>query len=80
MERGRNQKQGSDGPLRVVLRDLRRLSGHQGRENEKFRAIMGNLYGTKPEKACLGCKQPDPPKKMYALQIPSETVNSSPFL
>ena len=34
--------------------------------NEKFRAIMGNLYGTKPEEtACLGCMQPDPPEKMY---------------
>lgn len=34
--------------------------------NEKFRTIMGNLYGTKPEEtACLGCMQPDPPQKMY---------------
>jgi len=34
--------------------------------NEKFRAIMGNLYGTKPEEtACLGCMQSDPPKEMY---------------
>ena len=35
-------------------------------ENEKFRAVMGNLYGTKPEETeCLGCMQPDPPKKLY---------------
>ncbi len=35
--------------------------------NEKFRAIMGNLYGTKPEEtACLGCMQADPPKQLYA--------------
>jgi hypothetical protein len=34
--------------------------------NEKFRTVMGNLYGTKPgETACLGCMQPDPPNKMY---------------
>lgn len=34
--------------------------------NEKFRTVMGNLYGTKPEDtACLGCMQADPPKKMY---------------
>lgn len=36
--------------------------------NEKFRATMGNLYGTKPEEtACLGCMQPDPPKKLYGV-------------
>lgn len=35
-------------------------------ENEKFQAIMGNLYGTKPEETqCLGCMQADPPKKRY---------------
>ena len=35
--------------------------------NEKFKAIMANLYGTKPEETeCLGCMQPDPPKKRYA--------------
>ena len=34
--------------------------------NEKFRSIMGNLYGTIPEEtACLGCMQPDPPEKLY---------------
>ena len=34
--------------------------------NEKFRAVMGSLYGTKPEETeCLGCMQPDPPKKLY---------------
>lgn len=34
--------------------------------NEKFKAVMGNLYGTKPEETgCLGCMQPDPPKKIY---------------
>jgi hypothetical protein len=35
-------------------------------ENEKFKAIMGNLYGTEPEETeCLSCMQPDPPKKLY---------------
>ncbi len=34
--------------------------------NEKFRAIMGNLYRTAPEEtACVGCMQPDPPEKLY---------------
>ena len=34
--------------------------------NEKFKAVMGNLYGTKPEETeCLGCMQPDPPQKLY---------------
>lgn len=35
-------------------------------QNEKLRAAMGNLYGTKPEETeCLGCMQADPPKKLY---------------
>ena len=35
-------------------------------KNEKFKTVMGNLYGTKPEETqCLGCMQPDPPKKIY---------------
>jgi len=35
-------------------------------ENIKFKTIMGNLYGTKPEETeCLGCMQPDPPEKLY---------------
>ena len=34
--------------------------------NEKFKAIMGKLYGTKPDETeCFGCMQPDPPKKLY---------------
>lgn len=34
--------------------------------NDKFKAIMGSLYGTSPEDtACLGCMQPDPPEKLY---------------
>ncbi len=34
--------------------------------NEKFKAIMGNLYGAKPEETeCLGCMQPEPAKKIY---------------
>ncbi len=34
--------------------------------NEKFKTVMGNLYGTKPEETqCLGCMQPDPPKMLY---------------
>ena len=35
--------------------------------NEKFKAIMGSLYGTRPEEtACLGCMQEDPPKQLYS--------------
>jgi hypothetical protein len=35
--------------------------------NEKFRTIMGNLYGTKPEETfCLGCMQSDSAVKIYA--------------
>lgn len=35
-------------------------------KNEKFKTVMGNLYGTKPaETECLGCMQPDPPAKLY---------------
>ena len=34
--------------------------------NEKFKATMGNLYGTPPkETECLGCMQSDPPEKLY---------------
>ncbi len=34
--------------------------------NEKFKTVMGNLYGTKPEETeCLGCMQPDPPRTLY---------------
>jgi len=34
--------------------------------NEKFKAVMGRVYGTKPEETeCRGCMQPDPPKKLY---------------
>ncbi len=36
--------------------------------NEKFKAVMANLYGSRPEETeCLGCMQPDPPKKLYAI-------------
>ena len=35
-------------------------------KNEKFRKVMANLYGTKPEETeCIGCMQPDPPPKLY---------------
>ena len=35
-------------------------------KNEKFRNIMANLYGTKPEEtACLGCLQDDSEKTIY---------------
>ena len=35
--------------------------------NEKFKAIMGKLYGTRPEEtARLGCMQEDPPKQLYS--------------
>ncbi|MBF0225909.1 MAG: DUF3795 domain-containing protein [Desulfobacterales bacterium] len=34
--------------------------------NEKFKKIMGNLYGTKPEDTtCHGCMQNDLSKKLY---------------
>jgi len=34
-------------------------------KNEKFRAVMANLYGTKPEETeCLGCMQSDPSAKI----------------
>jgi hypothetical protein len=34
--------------------------------NEKFKEIMGRLYGTRPEETeCLGCMQKDPPEKQY---------------
>jgi hypothetical protein len=34
--------------------------------NEKFKTVMANLYGTRPEETeCLGCMQPDPPQKLY---------------
>ncbi len=36
-------------------------------KNEKFRAVIANLYGTKPEETeCLGCMQPDTAKKLYS--------------
>ncbi|MGZ3594784.1 MAG: DUF3795 domain-containing protein [Syntrophales bacterium] len=36
-------------------------------KNEKFRAVIANLYGTKPEETeCLGCMQPDSAKKLYS--------------
>jgi hypothetical protein len=35
--------------------------------NDKFKMVMGNLYGTKPEETeCLGCMQPDPPNRLYS--------------
>jgi len=34
--------------------------------NEKFRTVMANLYGTRPEETeCLGCMQPDSAEKIY---------------
>jgi len=34
--------------------------------NEKFKAVLGNLYGTPPEQTeCLGCMQADPAEKLY---------------
>ena len=34
--------------------------------NEKFKTVMGNLYGTKPEETeCLGCMQSAPAEKQY---------------
>ncbi len=34
--------------------------------NEKFKAVMGSVYGTRAEETeCRGCMQPDPPEKLY---------------
>jgi len=34
--------------------------------NEKFKQVLGNLYGTKPEETeCYGCMQADPPRKLF---------------
>ncbi len=34
--------------------------------NEELKAIMTTTYGKKPEETvCLGCMQPDPPKKLF---------------
>ena len=34
--------------------------------NEKFKTVMGGLYGTTPaETRCRGCMQPDPPQMLY---------------
>ncbi len=34
--------------------------------SEKFKAILGKLYGSKPEKTtCKGCIQRDPPELLY---------------
>ena len=34
--------------------------------NEKFKGVLGKLYGSKPEETeCRGCMQPDPPEKLY---------------
>jgi len=36
-------------------------------KNEKFKEILGNLYGTTPEETeCYGCMQADPPQKLYS--------------
>ncbi|KPA09924.1 hypothetical protein MHK_009883 [Candidatus Magnetomorum sp. HK-1] len=36
-------------------------------KNDKFKAALGNLYGTPPEETeCLGCMQPNPPEKLYS--------------
>jgi len=35
-------------------------------DNDKFKAVMGNLYGTRPDETrCRGCMQPDPPEMLY---------------
>ena len=37
-------------------------------KNDKFRSIMGNLYGTKPEETeCMGCMQSGPSETLYGL-------------
>ena len=45
--------------------------------NEKFKATMGALYGTTPDKTeCLGCMQSDPPEKIYGYSA-SEIIGKS---
>jgi len=35
--------------------------------NEKFRTVLGNLYGTPPEETrCYGCMQAEPHKQLYS--------------
>ena len=35
--------------------------------DEKFKTLLANRYGTKPEDTqCLGCMQPDPPRRLYS--------------
>jgi predicted RNA-binding Zn-ribbon protein involved in translation (DUF1610 family) len=35
-------------------------------QNDKFKAVLGELYGSKPEDTeCLGCMQADPPELLY---------------
>jgi hypothetical protein len=35
-------------------------------KNEKFKEVLGKVYGSKPEDTeCIGCMQPDPPEKLY---------------
>ncbi|MBN2124394.1 MAG: DUF3795 domain-containing protein [Deltaproteobacteria bacterium] len=37
-------------------------------KNDKFRTILANFYGKKPEETeCYGCMQPDPPKKLFSV-------------
>ncbi len=34
--------------------------------NEKFKSVLGKLYGSRPEDTeCVGCMQSDPPRKLY---------------
>jgi hypothetical protein len=41
-----------------------------GDKNEKFKAVMGKLYGKKPEETeCLGCMQADPPGMDRAISV-----------
>jgi hypothetical protein len=36
-------------------------------DDAKFKALLGNLYGTPPEETeCLGCMQAEPPQMLYA--------------
>ncbi len=45
-------------------------------QNEKFKTVMGNLYGTKPEETeCLGCMQQEPAEKLYGFCMQCEIRN-----
>ena len=52
-------------------------------DNSKFKAILGNLYGTKPEETeCLGCMQTDPahPAAAAVLEAVEAAAGEAPIV